>query len=50
MRGGDVLSGAGVLGLWLVKGEMLPSLEWMFVGVWLVALSARGRVPWCVGW
>ena len=33
LRGGDfVLSGAGFLGLWLVKGEMLPSVGWICVG------------------
>ncbi len=34
---GAVCSGAGFLVLWLVEREMLPTLGWIFVGVWVVA-------------
>ena len=34
LRGDAVPSGAGFLVLWLVKEEIRPIWEWIFVGVW----------------
>ena len=47
-------AGASFLVLWLVQGEMLPTLGVDFpkgVGFWTGGgLSGRGRVSWCCGW